>query len=88
MPRVNRSLTRFTRARQTMPASIRRALVEKGLMGAYRARPPYQRNDDLAWIARAKQEETRTKRVARMLRELENGNRYMNMVYPPKADRI
>jgi len=88
MPRVNRPLTRLTRASQTMPASVRRALVQKGLVGAYRARPPYQRNDHLAWIARAKQEVTRTKRVAQMLQELEDGNRYMKMVYRPKADRI
>jgi hypothetical protein len=45
MPKVNRPLTRLKRARQTMPAAIRRSLVEKGLMDAYRARPPYQRND-------------------------------------------
>jgi uncharacterized protein YdeI (YjbR/CyaY-like superfamily) len=71
-----------------MPTSIRRLLVEKDLMDAYRARPLCQRNDYLAWITRAKKPETRAKRVAQMLLELENGNRYMNMVYRPKVGRI
>ena len=88
MPRVKRSLTRLKRARQTIPASIRRLLVENDLMDAHRARPPHPRNDYLAWIARGKKPETRARQVAQMLLELENGNRYMNMAYRPKAGRI
>jgi uncharacterized protein YdeI (YjbR/CyaY-like superfamily) len=53
-------------------------------MEAYRNRPPYQRNDYLGWIARAKLEQTRQKRLAQMLRELAGGDRYMNMIYHPK----
>ena len=43
------------------------------------ARPPYQRNDYLGWIARAKRPETRETRVVQMLDELAGGTRYMKM---------
>jgi hypothetical protein len=33
------------RRRNAMPASVRAALKTKRLIGAYRARPAYQRND-------------------------------------------
>ena len=41
-----------------MPDFVRKALVERGLMDAYLNRPPYQRNDYIGWIIRAKQEKT------------------------------
>ncbi len=44
-------------------------------------RPPYQRNDYLGWIARAKRPDTRAKRIAQMLDELAKGTSYMNMPY-------
>jgi hypothetical protein len=34
-----------------MPAFVRDALEEDGLMASYDARPAYQRNDYLRWIA-------------------------------------
>ncbi len=52
-------------------------------MQAYEDRPPYQRNDYLAWIARAKREDTRRKRLNQMLDELEAGDRYMKMSWRP-----
>jgi len=64
-----------------MPDFVREALDEKGLMSAYRARPDYQQNDYLGWITRAKREETRQKRLAQMLMELEKGDVYMKMVW-------
>jgi len=54
-------------------------------MEAYRNRPPYQRNDYLGWITRAKLEQTRQKRLAQMLREFAGGDRYMNMTYRSKT---
>ena len=69
------------RPRHPMPAFVRDALVRHGLREAYRARPPYQRNDYLGWIGRAKRPETRDKRLAQMLEELAAGNRYMKMPY-------
>jgi len=50
-------------------------------MTRYRARPPYQQNDYLGWIARAKRPGTRQKRIEQMLEELAAGDRYMKMVY-------
>lgn len=64
---------------QPMAEAVRTALEERGLMAAYRARPPYQRNDYLGWINRAKRAETKARRLKQMLDELAAGNRYMKM---------
>ena len=37
-----------------MPRFVEDALDEAGLMELYRERPPYQQNDYVGWIARAK----------------------------------
>lgn len=76
--------SRLKRPRHPMPAFVRTALVKNKLMDAYRARPPYQRNDYLGWIIRAKLEPTRQRRLAQMLHELAKGDRYMKMAYRPK----
>jgi uncharacterized protein YdeI (YjbR/CyaY-like superfamily) len=52
-------------------------------MAAYRDRPPYQQNDYVGWITRAKGDETRRKRLDQMLDELEHGGVYMNMAHKP-----
>jgi uncharacterized protein YdeI (YjbR/CyaY-like superfamily) len=70
-----------------MPAFVRDALIGRGLLGAYRERPPYQQNDYLGWIARAKLEATKVKRLDQMLDELQGGRRYMNMAWKPRAKR-
>ena len=67
------------RPRYEMPEFFREALLARGLMTAYLARPPYQQNDYIGWITRAKQETTRKKRLNQMLDELERGGTYMNM---------
>jgi uncharacterized protein YdeI (YjbR/CyaY-like superfamily) len=67
------------RARHSMPAFVRDALNDRGLMEAYKARPPYQKNDYLGWIKSAKQDATRQKRLNQMLTELTGGKKYMNM---------
>jgi uncharacterized protein YdeI (YjbR/CyaY-like superfamily) len=66
-----------------MPDYMREALLEAGLMEVYEDRPPYQRNDYIGWIAGAKREETRHKRLGQMLDELRQGDIYMNMDWPP-----
>ncbi len=66
-----------------MPDFVREALESRGLAAAYDARPPYQRNDYLGWIARAKREGTVQKRLTQMLDELERGDVYMKMDWPP-----
>ena len=73
-----------SRPRYPMPDFIRDALNSRGLMDAYRARPPYQQNDYIGWITRAKQETTKQKRLNQMLDELERGGVYMKMKWHPK----
>ena len=67
------------RPRYPMPKFMRDALHEQGLMDAYNSRPPYQRNDYIGWITRAKREETKQKRLKQMLDELGKGGVYMKM---------
>ncbi|MBB3892729.1 uncharacterized protein YdeI (YjbR/CyaY-like superfamily) [Phenylobacterium haematophilum] len=62
-----------------MPDDVRQALEARGLVNAYEGRPPFQRNDYLGWITRARKPETRQKRLAQMLDELEDGDIYMKM---------
>lgn len=67
------------RARNPMPAAVREALRERGLREAFDDRPPYQRNDYLGWIARAKRPDTQGRRLEQMLEELARGDVYMGM---------
>lgn len=64
-----------------MPAELQAALDAAGLVEAYAARPPYQRNDYIGWIGRAKLSATREKRLRQMLDELRRGDVYMNMAW-------
>ncbi|MEM9350168.1 MAG: YdeI/OmpD-associated family protein [Pseudomonadota bacterium] len=73
------------RPEQPMPEYVRSALEDQGLMGRHAARPWYQRNDYMGWIARAKREETKSKRLNQMLDELKAGDVYMKMAWRPKA---
>ncbi len=77
--------SRSRRPRHAMPGFIRDALVEADLMAAYRDRPLYQQNDYIGWVTRAKRPETKEKRLAQMLDELAQGDRYMMMPYRAKA---
>jgi uncharacterized protein YdeI (YjbR/CyaY-like superfamily) len=76
--------SRLKRPRYLMPDCVRQALLARGLMDDYRARPAYQQNDYIGWIGRAKREATVQKRLAQMLDELEAGDVYMKMAYHPK----
>lgn len=75
----------LTRPKNPMPIDIAARLDGAGLRAAYDARPPYQRNDYLGWIARAKRADTREKRIAQMLAELEAGTQYMNMPWTGRS---
>ena len=70
-----------------MPDFVKDALVERDLLDAYRSRPPYQQNDYIGWINRAKRIETKQKRLDQMLYELERGDLYMKMDYTPKEPK-
>jgi uncharacterized protein YdeI (YjbR/CyaY-like superfamily) len=67
------------RSRYEMPGFFHDALNARGLMNAYLARPPYQQNDYIGWVTRAKLELTKQKRLNQMLDELEHGGVYMKM---------
>lgn len=73
--------SRLKRERYPMPDFVREALAARTLTAAYDARPPYQRNDYIGWITRAKLPATQQKRLEQMLDELENGDAYMKMAY-------
>lgn len=71
----------LTRTIHPLPTAIKDLLLSHGLMEAYKARPPYQRNDYLGWIKRAAREGTKQKRIDQMLFELTEGGVYMNMTW-------
>ena len=77
----------MARPRYPMPSYIKQALLERGLMEEYEQRPPYQQNDYIGWIERAKREETKDKRLSQMLEELETGGVYMKMSHPPSRNK-
>lgn len=81
---VNKKPSRLKRALHPMPPFVRRALMNQKLMEAYKRRPPYQRNDYVGWITKAKLPETQQRRLKQMLDELASGDRYMKMHYLPK----
>ena len=72
------------RPRYEMPDFIQDALHKRGLMDAYLARPPYQRNDYIGWITRARLPATKRKRLKQMLDELKKGNVYKKMRWEKK----
>jgi uncharacterized protein YdeI (YjbR/CyaY-like superfamily) len=77
----------LSRSIHPMPDFVLQALTERGLLSAYRQRPPYQQNDYIGWINRAKRVETKQKRLDQMLYELERGDLYMKMAYRPQSKR-
>lgn len=67
---------------QPMPPYVERALNDLNLMQLFQSRPAYQQNDYLSWINRAKQPQTKEKRLRQMLAELRKGGVYMKMPHP------
>ncbi|MDR0768231.1 MAG: YdeI/OmpD-associated family protein [Methanosarcinales archaeon] len=67
-----------------IPDYVLSALESEDLVERYRSRPPYQQNDYIGWITRAKRQETIDKRLNQMLTELRNGDKYMGMDYRSK----
>lgn len=80
---MKKDFSGLKRPRYPLPDFVRRALTERRLMSAYLERPPYQQNDYIGWINRAKGRETKEKRLGQMLDELERGGVYMNMTHAP-----
>lgn len=67
------------RERWEMPDDVQEAITSNGFQQEYDSRPPYQRNDYIGWITKAKRIETRQKRIEQMLSELKAGDVYMKM---------
>lgn len=66
-----------------MPGNVRSALIKRDLMDAFRARPKFQQDDYLTWIATAAGEATKTKRLAQLLEELAAGNAFKGAPWTP-----
>lgn len=69
------------RERHPMPDFVMEALNKSRLFDAFEERPPYQRNDYVGWISRAKRPETQRARLAQMLDELRRGDVYVKMAH-------
>ena len=67
-----------------MTEIVKSALEKEGLEVAYDERPPYQRNDYLWWINDAVKDETKQRRLNKMLAELKLGHGYMGMAWKQK----
>lgn len=81
---MNDTVSRLKRPLHPMPAFVHEALKQAGLESAYATRPPYQRNDYIGWITRAKLPSSQQRRLAQMLDELARGDVYMKMAYRSK----
>lgn len=68
-----------------MPGDVAAAIKSGGVRADYDARPAYQRNDYVGWITAAKTDETRDRRIAKMVSELKKGGVYMGMKHGPSA---
>src|SRR6185503_5130025 len=69
--------------KQPMPGNVRAALEKRDLMEAYFARPSYQQDDYLKWIALAVGPAAKQKRLDQMLEDLEKGNAYKGEPWAP-----
>lgn len=70
---------------QPMPEFVEMALRDADLTDKYDRRPAYQQNDYLWWINSAKRDDTKQRRLSKMLAELEAGSGYMGMDWKPKS---
>lgn len=81
---MKKDWSKVKREKYPMPDFVLEALEKSKQYDAYRERPPYQQNDYIGWITRAKLEATRQKRLEQMLDELARGDVYMKMKYNPQ----
>ncbi len=81
---MKKDWSKLKREKYPMPDFVHEALEKSKQYEAYSERPPYQQNDYIGWITRAKLEATRQKRLEQMLDELARGDVYMKMKYNPQ----
>jgi uncharacterized protein YdeI (YjbR/CyaY-like superfamily) len=68
------SRTQFpNKTQQPMPGNVKGALAKRKLTEAYEARPQYQQQEYLKWIAAAAGPTAKQKRIDQMLEEIEKG---------------
>jgi len=70
---------------QPMPGNVRGALAKKKLVDAFRARPDYQQNEYLKWIATGAGPAAKQQRLDQMLDELEKGGLFKGEPWTPPA---
>jgi hypothetical protein len=68
-----------------MPGHVRGALAKRNLLDAFRARPDYQQNEYLKWIATASGPAMKQARLDQMLGELEAGTLFKGDAWAPPA---
>ena len=66
-----------------MPGNVRTALDKRNLMDAYLARPQYQKDEYLKWIATAVGPKVKQQRLDQMLTELEKGGLFKGEPWTP-----
>lgn len=59
--------SRLKREVHQMPDDVERILEDEKLSDLYRKRPPYQQNDYIGWINKAKMNATRENRIKQMV---------------------
>lgn len=69
--------------KQPLPGNVRTALEKRKLMDAYLARPAYQKDEYLKWIAVAAGPSAKQKRLDQMLDELEKGGVFKGEPWTP-----
>jgi hypothetical protein len=68
---------------QPMPGNVRGALAKRKLLDAFHARPDYQQNEYLKWIATANGPTTKQQRLDQMLDELSRGGVFKGEPWTP-----
>ena len=68
-----------------MPGNVRGALGKKKLLDAFHARPDYQQNGYLKWIADAAGPAAKQQRLDQMLDELTKGGVFQGEAWTPPA---
>lgn len=81
---MDKDWSQLKRPLHPVPVFVLEALENRKLWNAYSERPPYQQNDYIGWINRAKLLATKKKRLDQMPDELELGGVYMKMKYKSK----
>lgn len=70
-----------------LPLYIKKALQQSKLLDAFEKQIYTYRKGYVHWIEQAKQEETKQRRIAQMLREVKSGKEYMGMQRAPSRKK-